>query len=196
MPLEIEIKLKLDAHDQVLQALRAVNAVHVGKNLETNIFFDRPDNSLRQTDTGLRVRLTTPINNDPMTHSPDHPIPSALLTVKGPAATTGLRSREAFDLTCTPHDQLIPLLKMLGFEQKFLFEKRRDTWQLDGCLIELDTLPHFGNFLEIEGPSEQTVQEVQRKLGLSNLPPHETSYSKMVRAHLKAKPGVAELRFR
>jgi adenylate cyclase class 2 len=192
MPLEIEIKLKLDGHDEVLKTLRALNAVHVGKNHETNIFFDRHNNSLRKADTGLRVRLTKPL--DTADSKPDS-YPAALLTVKGPAAATGLKSREAFDLTCAPSDQLIPLLKTLGFEQKFLFEKIRDTWKLDDCLIELDTLPHFGHFLEIEGPTEQLVQQVQQKLNLQHLPPHETSYSKMVRSHLKPSPPPHELRF-
>ena len=26
------------------------------------------------------------------------------------------------------------------------FEKDRDSWELEGCLVELDTLPHFGKF--------------------------------------------------
>jgi predicted adenylyl cyclase CyaB len=190
MPLEIELKLKLGSHDEVLQTLRALNATHTGENFETNIFFDRPDNSLRQADTGLRVRLTTPVENGKSTIKN----PAALLTVKGPAQSTGLHSREACDLTCTPHDQLIPLLQMLGFEQKFLFEKRRDSWKLADCLIELDTLPHFGHFLEIEGPSEEAVQNVQQKLHLVHLPLHKESYSKMVSAHLKSK-SPPELRF-
>lgn len=201
MPLEIEIKLKLDSHDPVRQRLVALNAQHVGTVRETNMFFDRPDHSLRAADSGLRVRLTEPLASPAVTpetkiENQKPKVPQALLTFKGPAAQTGLHSREAFDLRAQPADQVVPLLLALGFQQQFLFEKDRDSWQLADCLIELDTLPHFGHFLEIEGPSEVAVGEVQRRLGLANFPPHRDSYSKMVGQYLRQlKVAPSELRF-
>jgi len=187
MPLEIEIKLKVDTHEPVRRRLREAGAQPKGTVRETNIFFDRPDNSLRKQDTGLRVRFSQRPGNAP---------PETLLTAKGPAAVTGLRSREAFDLTLTPHDQIVPLLKMLGFEKILLFEKDRESWQLASCLIELDTLPHFGPFVEIEGPSELAVMEVQQQLHLSDLEPHRPSYSRMVGQYLEREAITnGELRF-
>jgi adenylate cyclase, class 2 len=187
MPLEIEIKLKLDSHAGALARLTALGATHLGTARETNIFFDRPATSLRRADSGLRVRFTTTAAN---------PAPQALLTFKGPAASTGLRSREAFDLHLTPPDQIVPLLTALGFVQLFLFEKDRDSWRLADCLVELDTLPHFGTFLEIEGPSEPAIRHVQDQLGLSHLPPHRPSYAKMVGEFLERSPSaLGSLRF-
>jgi len=185
MPLEIEIKLKLDTHDGVLVRLAALQARHVGRVRETNIFFDRADGALRRADAGLRVRLTT---------SADDLVPKALLTFKGPAAAGGLRSREAFDLAVTPQEQVVPLLRGLGFEQVLLFEKDRDTWRVGECLVELDTLPVFGCFLEIEGPSEEAVRGVQGVLGLSHMRQERKSYSQMVGEYLQQKAS-AQLRF-
>ena len=190
MPLEIEIKLKLESHAQVRSCLLKLQAEHVGTVRETNMFFDRADGALRKADSGLRVRMTT--------SAIDHE-PKALLTLKGPAAAVGLRSREAYDLHVTPHDQLIPLLEALGFEMVFSFEKDRDSWAVgeggEGeCLVELDTLPVFGRFLEIEGPSEEAVRAVQRDLGLENVPPYPDSYAKMVGGFLKSR-GEKQLRF-
>jgi predicted adenylyl cyclase CyaB len=187
VPLEIELKLKLDSHAPVHARLAALHAEHRGTVRETNIFFDRPDRSLRRADSGLRVRLTS---------TPAGPTPQALLTFKGPAASSGLRSREAFDLHLTPPDQIVPLLQALGFVQLFLFEKDRDSWRLADCLVELDTLPHFGNFLEIEGPSENAVHHAQDQLGLASLPARRPSYAKMVGEFLdRAAPAPRELRF-
>lgn len=187
MPLEIEIKLKVDNHDPIRRALHEANAIHRGTVRETNIFFDRPDNSLRNKDTGLRVRFS---------QRTGQPTPQTLLTVKGPAATAGLRSREAHDLTLTPHDQIIPLLRMLGFEQILLFEKDRDSWQFADCLVELDTLPIFGAFIEIEGPTETSVLQVQQQLNLAQLDPHRPSYSRMVSDYLdRERIAPRELRF-
>jgi len=176
MPLEIEIKLKVDSHDPIRAHLRAAGATPHGKARETNIFFDRPDQSLRASDVGLRVRFTT---------KPDANEPVALLTLKQPPGKDLLNSREAFDLTLTPHDQIIPLLEALGFQQQISFEKDRETWRLDHCLVELDTLPHFGDFVEIEGPSIEAVQQVQSKLGLTSYPAHKDSYSKIVSQYLR-----------
>lgn len=190
MPLEIEIKLKVATHAPILARLLALQAEHVGEVRETNIFFDRPDGSLRQADSGLRVRLTI---------SPTDHEPKALLTFKGPAAKTGLRSREAYDVYVTPHDQLIPMLGAMGFVRAYSFEKDRDSWLLgepgEGeCRVELDTLPVFGLFVEIEGPSEEAVRAVQRDLGLGEVPAHLESYAKMVGAYLKSR-GEGALTF-
>jgi adenylate cyclase, class 2 len=201
MPLEIEIKLRLASHELVRQRLVALGAAHHGAVRETNIFFDRPEGSLRAADSGLRVRLTAPLASPPgpghaEDENPESRSTEALLTFKGPAAATGLRAREAFDLHVRPGEQIVPLLEALGFQQQLLFEKDRDSWRLDDCLVELDTLPVFGCFLEIEGPSEEAVRAVQGQLGLAGLVGERDSYSKMVGEHLRnSEPAASELRF-
>ncbi len=141
MPMEIEIKLKLDGHESVREKLKELNAEKLGLVRETNIFLDRADGTLLAGNKGLRVRFTI---------APGDTAPKALLTYKGPRETTGLRAREAYDLELAPHDQIVSLLNALGYSQILLFEKDRESWQLEGCLVELDTLPIFGTFLEIE----------------------------------------------
>ncbi len=180
MPLEIEVKLKVEGHAGVVAKLRELGAVHRGQVRETNVFFDR-DGELRGQDRGLRVRLTEGGGK-------------ALVTVKGPAGATGLRAREAYDVKCEPVEQVIPLLEALGFERVMSFEKDRDSWEMEGCLVELDTLPVFGRFVEVEGPSEEVVRAVQGKLGLGAQKPVQESYSAMVGTFLRERKEK-ELRF-
>lgn len=184
MPLEIELKLRISFHDAVRRALKSAHAELQGKVRETNIFFDRPDNSLLAKDAGLRVRFSLADAKLP---------PKTLLTFKGPRQPTGLHAREAFDLALTPHDQIIPLLEALGFQQRLLFEKDRESWQLDHCLVELDTLPALGTFVEIEGPTEEAVLTVQQKLELVDAEIVKPGYASMVRTHLAGRS--TELRF-
>lgn len=186
MPLEIEIKLRLESLDALRHSLTTVRATRVGMVREHNIFFDRPDRSLLAQDSGLRVRLTT---------SADHPEPQALLTFKGPPQTSGLHARLAYDLHLTPHDQIIPLLEALGFTRTLSFEKFRESWTLDHCLIELDELPHLGTFAEIEGPSEPEVLAVQQKLDLQDHPPIKPSYIAMVAEWLETHGKARDLTF-
>ena len=130
------------------------------------------------------------------TAPPGQPATEALLTFKGPAEKEGLRVREAFDLKMVPHEQVVPLLLALGFLRQFSFEKDRETWAFRGCLVELDTLPHFGRFVEIEGPSEETVRDVQSELGLGGMAPYQKSYSHIVTEYLDGlKSGSRDLTF-
>ena len=181
MPLEIEIKLKVPAHDPLRAALQRVGGTYIRTVLETNTFFDRPDRSLRKADTGLRVRTEILEAGQPLARP-------ALLTFKGPRQADALRSREAFDLSVSPAEQLIPLLQGLGFVQMLSFEKRRESWELKDCLVELDTMPEAGLFVEVEGPTEAAVSAVRSLLGLSALLAVEQSYSAMMSQLAAAHP--------
>jgi len=189
MPLEIEIKLKVGSHDAVRAALKLAKAVFVRTVLETNTFFDRPDRSLRKANTGLRVRMEKVLTGQPKPGD-------ALLTFKGPPQTTGLRSREAFDLTVSPPEQIVPLIAALGFEQVLCFEKRRESWLLGGCHVELDHMPDAGLFVEIEGPSESVIAAVRQTLDLVAANVVHESYSAMMAKLAAAHPdwrGVVRL---
>jgi adenylate cyclase, class 2 len=176
MPLEIEVKLRSPSLAAARAALQVAGAVRVGIFHETNLFFDRPDGSLRAHDTGLRIRFSRKEGETAVT---------ALFTFKGPKQSSRLQPREAFDLTVVPADEAVGFLTALGFEQTHAFEKRRESWEFGGCKIELDELPAFGTFVEIEGPSEEIVLDVQKRLGLADLEVVKTSYSAMVAQHVR-----------
>jgi predicted adenylyl cyclase CyaB len=176
MPLEIEIKLRAPSLDAIRQSLKDRGAKYIGLFHETNIFFDRPDRSLRAADTGLRIRIAYKQGNPATT----------LLTFKAAKQDSQLRSREAYDVYLEPGDQAIPLLNGLGFVRTSSFEKRRESWEFGDCKIELDELPIFGTFVEIEGPSEEIVLKVQNDLALQHLEIEKKSYAAMVGQHVAA----------
>ena len=62
------------------------------------------------------------------------------------------------------------------------YRKTRETWQLDGALVALDTLD-FGRFVEIEG-AEADVRRVAGQLGLEMERAVEKGYPALMRAHL------------
>ncbi len=85
MPVEIEIKLKIDDLTIVRQRLESLRATRIKETLETNVFFDTADHSLRSTDRGLRVRR----NRDAQTGQE-----KLVVTYKGPRARrAGLKSK-------------------------------------------------------------------------------------------------------
>lgn len=61
----------------------------------------------------------------------------------------------------------VELLKACGIKAKAEQETLRETWVIDGIEIDIDTWPWLPTFLEIEGPSEQSVLDTAQKLGLN-----------------------------
>jgi adenylate cyclase class 2 len=156
---EIEAKLRVSSHEPVRARLRALGAAPVGGGLETNWIYDHPDGSLRAGGMGLRIRA---VKADAGGDAP------ATMTVKGPVADGPLKSREELEIRVDSADTARALLEMLGFAVILHYQKRRESWALGVCRVELDEPPHIGRFVEIEGPDVETIRRVQDDLGLAD----------------------------
>ena len=180
-PREIEIKLRATDLAAVRQSLKQAGARFLETVEELNEFFDRPNNSLRTADSGLRIRTLRRGGT-----SADE----ALLTWKGPLQPGAMHNRPSIDLAARPAALASGFLFALGFIRTSGFEKRRESWEFDACRVELDELPHFGAFVEIEGPDEATVLQVRAQLGLTDLEIVPQTYHAMVAGYLRAKPSA------
>ncbi len=180
IPAEIEIKLRVDDFTAVRAALVSAGAQALGTDRELNIFFDRPDKSLRADGAGLRLRWLW--HNQAVE-------PQALLTWKGQAVSSAMHHRPSLDISVAPPQQMAALLEMLGFAQTLAFEKLRESWRLETSRIELDQLPELGNFVEIEGPTEAAVLAMQKRLDLFGRPIETHTYIALVERHLHDHPA-------
>ena len=180
--LEIEAKMKVDDHSPVRERLYECGAERVGEYLETNTFFDTQDQSLFAADHGLRLRQ----NRDLATNTEQF-----ILTFKGPRQHGQLKSREEIELTVGSGRDAAELLRSLGYSPVLSFEKKRQSWTLDGCRVELDDLPLLGTFVEVEGKQEDVILRVREKLSLSNRPIIKASYVALLMEHLQAR-GVSQ----
>lgn len=176
MPVEIEAKLKVASHDATRQKLRELGATCAGVHLESNTFFDAADRSLLAADKGLRLRVTRHLDGGKQ---------EAIVTFKGPRQPSALKSREEIETRVADPGSMTSIFRALGFEPVLTFEKRRESWQLDECHVELDEVPHLGTFVEIEGPSESAVTAVQEKLDLAGSSPLRASYIGLLMAWLQ-----------
>lgn len=187
MALEIEAKLKVDDLDVVRRRLRERSARMRGLFMETNVFFDTRDRRLLSTDEGLRLR----INRDERSRQE-----RSVITFKGPRLAGPLKSREEIELTVDCPTRAVSLLKHLGYARILSFEKLRESWELNGCEVELDTLPLIGTFVEIEGPDEEAVLAVRDLLDLSDVSIIQPSYIALLLAYLQEKGlSTHEIRF-
>jgi adenylate cyclase, class 2 len=180
MPVEIEAKMKLGAPDvePMIARLRDRGAIPLGQYLETNTFFDTEDRALLATDEGLRVRVLKHLTTGDTT---------AMMTHKGPNLHSQLKRREENEMTVPSLADASRILNCLGYVKCLSFQKRRQSWKLDRCKVEIDELPRLGFFIEIEGPSEEAVMQTRESLGLSESPLIKTPYSAMLTAHLQER---------
>lgn len=188
MAVEIEAKMKLADREAMIQRLQAAGGAMVEELFETNVFFDTADGLLRNSDSGLRVRSEDNVN--------DPAASRVVVTHKGPRLPGPIKQRAETEMDVLDPDDAAALLTALGFAEQIRFEKRRQRWRLDDCTIELDELPHIGQFIEIEGPGEESVMKVRRKLGLADEPMIREGYASMVWTFLTThRPGVRVLTF-
>jgi len=159
---ETEAKFYVQNLDRIRAYLRDENARLIqARVLERNIRFDRPDASLRAARGVLRLRYDT----------------EARLTYKGGNENTGgVLSREEIEFIVEDFEKAKKFLGALGYQQIFYYEKYRTTYELDKVLIMLDELP-YGNFVEIEGETEETIRAISRKLKLNWDATIDRSYS-------------------
>jgi len=177
MPLEIELKLRVESHGPVRQRLRDVGARFIETVVETNRIYDRADEMLRKRGCGLRLRWLT---------LADGGRGRATFTFKGPRMAAALKSREEIEVGVTDGEGLAKVLERLGFGPILHYEKRRETWEHDGCRIELDEPARLGLFVEIEGPDERSIRAVQTVLELDKACEVPTSYVGMLSAYCEA----------
>jgi adenylate cyclase, class 2 len=175
MSTEIEAKIKVEDLSGVRKKLVAIGALRKRKDLETNSFFDTPAKTLQLADRGLRIRVAVDESG----------VSRCIITMKGPALPGEFKNREETEFSADDPPAVRKLFENLGYHLTLSFEKRRESWKLGGCEVELDELPYLGNYVEIEGPSEKDVESVRRSLGLENLPLIKTGYISMLSRYLE-----------
>ena len=178
MPVEIEAKMSVADLEPVRARLRETGAESVGRFTETNTFFDTEDRSLLAADEGLRLRRNVNVERG----SDEY-----IITYKGPRQHGLLKSRDEVEVTVANSDSATQLLERLGFLRMLSFEKRRESWKLGGCKIELDELPYLGSFVEVEGPSDEAVLGVRAQIGLVDRPIVRSSYIALLMGYLQER---------
>jgi adenylate cyclase class 2 len=178
MPVEIEAKMKVGSFEPVLAALRQHQARSLGEHIETDTFFDTSDRKLLAADKGLRLRVALDVASNKS---------EALLTHKGPVGLGPLKRRQETQTVVANPEAMAKLLEQLGFTQQLRYQKRRQSWELDSCRVELDEIPHLGKFVEIEGSGDEAVMKCREKLGLSSQTLIKAGYVAMLTAHLQER---------
>lgn len=118
---------------------------------EFNLRFDNATGALGQAHSMLRLRRDT----------------ASHMTFKGPSTTLGgVLARQEIEFEVSNFTQAQKLIEALGFGSKFMYEKYRTTYAMNGLKVTLDEMP-YGNFIEIEGTEPEPIQAAAQQLGLN-----------------------------
>ncbi|MDO8301632.1 MAG: class IV adenylate cyclase [Sedimentisphaerales bacterium] len=166
MSVEIEAKLKVDSLEPIAQKLKQIGAIFGGSVFQTDHYFDDTSGSLAKSDKALRLRCET-----------REAIVKTVLAYKGPREAGAFKRRQEVQFDVDNGEQAAIMLASLGFAESLVIQKRRKLWWLEGCEIALDELPQLGMFVEIEGPSEEKITDVQSQLGLADRPHIKEGYA-------------------
>ncbi len=146
--MEIEVKFYLRHLEDIRKRLIAQGALlKTDRLLERNLRFDTPDRELAVKKQVLRLRQDN----------------RATLTFKRPQGQ--VETRDEFEIEIDDFESGRKILEALGYTVTTLYEKYRETYQIDLIQVMLDELP-FGCFVEIEGPSIESIRQMSDQLGL------------------------------
>jgi len=181
MQREIELKYKVGSLEPIRRALRAAGAEFRFTAHQSDSYFDTSARSLLDADTAIRLRRVRCLKA-----GAEKPDARGLLTFKGPRdAGSRAKSREEQQTYVDDGQAVERILKACGLELMLRVEKRRASYRLGCCLIELDELPLAGFFVEVEGLGEKAIDAAAKKLRLSG-EPTRAHYIELLREHCRA----------
>lgn len=88
-----------------------------------------------------------------------------IMTYKNISDEHSILGTKEVNVEASSYDDAILFLRGCGLEIKARQETRREIWKLDEVEICIDTWPWIPTFMEVEGPTEESVWEVAKKLG-------------------------------
>ena len=210
----------------VRAALGRAGAEPRGSVLQSDTYFDTPEGTLLTGDRGLRLRVekgSGTFSLSPEGHKPGagetartgtiqkrfltpfapfalHDARAsmhALLTYKGPRQKHGrAKIRREIQTRVEDGAALAAILTDLGLCRRFVLQKRRQSFRLGRCLVELDELPLLGLFVEIEGTSVAAIESVCRRLALEGEPVRDSYVQLTLKACPRAGRRCLEVTFR
>jgi len=166
---EIEAKLKVDSFLEITEKLKLLKAEFIEEQIQKDDYFDTEDENLRRDDSGLRLRKQ--FNGQ---------IEKLFLTYKGPREQDKFKKRQEIEIKVDNADLTEKMLMALGLIKTVVVEKKRNLWQIEQCVIALDQVKSLGNFVEIEGPDDKKIADIQKALGLAGLTHIKVSYANLM----------------
>lgn len=173
---EKELKIRVDSHEEILKRLAELGAEFLYWVEQTDSFYDTPDGQFMMRDCCLRLRRVV--------HLDGAKDDEYLVAWKGPREDAHAKVRSEYETAVSSPQAVEGIIKSLGYEKTFEVVKKRRSYRLGGCKVELDELPLLGLFVEIEGSDLKELEKTRSLLDIEAS--HESrSYAALLSAEMK-----------
>lgn len=162
MAKELEVKVLNVDINQIQNKLKDLNAVLIKKELQVNTLIDSYEKPIKTiTDGYLRIR-----ESKDLVHNTN----KTTLTFKKNVENRGLRENIEYNVGIENRDDMVELLKALGYNNIKIGYKERTSYNLNDARIDIDiwdkdTYPH--PYIEIEVKTQEKLYEIIKMLGIS-----------------------------
>jgi len=149
---ELEVKFLISNLSTIKRRLEESGAnISRPRTFELNLRFDTSNRDLRRESKTLRLRQDNQIS----------------LTYKGPTnVRDGIQQRTEIEFSVSDFERAQHFLEALGYQVCMVYEKYRTNYTRESITISLDEMP-FGDFIEIEGPDPESINNLAIELGLN-----------------------------
>jgi adenylate cyclase class 2 len=153
MKQEIEVKFLHVSFDAVRSSLHGINAECTQPmRMMKRVVMDFPDRRLQETrDSWLRIRDEGDKVTVTYKQTTEHEFGGA----------------NEIEVTVSNYDDTIDIFRKLGMIIHTDQETMRETWKVGAVEVVLDEWPWLDPFIEIEGPTKDSVVQVAKKLGFN-----------------------------
>lgn len=170
MPIEIEIKFKIEDIRGLKKKLKTIGAKKIKRYFEYNLALDTKEGKLKKSKALLRLRKAAG---------------KVILGYKRKIPSRKYKQEEEIEVEVSDFEKTKKLLEKLGFYKWFIYEKVREVYHYKNTEIVIDKLP-FGTYLEIEG-KEKDIKTAIDKLGLDIKQGSTLNYKQLYKQYCKKK---------
>ena len=142
--IEVEIKVKIDDKDEVVEQLKNLGFKFIKKKFQEDIYFNGIDRDFRETDEALRIR-----DEDG----------NFFVTYKGPKIDKISKTREEIEVRIEDKEKMRQIFKRLGFKEVKPIKKIREIYRKGDIEASIDDVEGLGLFLELE----KSISDINEK---------------------------------
>lgn len=172
---ELEVKIRLNSLEhlqQIFERCQQLFGPPTSHVMQLDEYFDTEDRQLKKQDLVIRIRSIEG---------------QKIIALKSPRVQlpSGASERIELEFAAAEGEAVINQLKHQGLGVRQSSEKERWTFAHHEVEVMLDHLPFLGAFIEIEGPSENAIQEVLALLQLSSKAIERKNYGELMSEKLQ-----------
>ena len=141
MSVEVEIKLKIEDPEQLIEKLEGLGFIKGEQLLESDTYFISENHDFVKLGEALRVRQIRNVDTDEI---------SAVITYKGKKLDDRSMAREELELEIPDAEVGKTLLQRIGFYSVPVLEKKRWYFRRNEMTACVDQVTGLGDYLELE----------------------------------------------